>query len=158
MMIKIEQSYIGPEKRNELYAQGYRYIVDGDYQTLNTTDPWSGMPDTTNNVYAFTDKTEAEKFAVTQIWVFNKDIHAKVKELPKHTETWQEFSERYAKEKAEAKAKKEAKEAQKAANAGMTLEEYRKAKAHEKAKRKLEKEIAELEADLAKKKAELAKI
>lgn len=158
----IKKSYIGPDMKNELYAEGYRYLVDGDYKTLDTIDPWSGMPNTTNNIYAFSDRAEAEAFAVTQTWVFNHDVHAEVEELPEHTETWREFQDRYVREqaeakaqreakKAEAKAKREAKEAKKAADAGMTLDEYKKAKA-------LEKQIARLEVELAEKKEELEKL
>lgn len=90
MVRKINKWYINAEEKNELYKRGFRYIVKGDYKILDSIDPWSGMPNTTNNIYAFTDKAEAEAFAVTQIWVFSPDVHSSVEELPEHTKTWTE--------------------------------------------------------------------
>jgi hypothetical protein len=67
MMTKINKSFVNAEEKNDLYKAGYRYIVKGDYRILDSIDPWSEMPNTTNNIYAFTDKVEAEAFVVTQI-------------------------------------------------------------------------------------------
>lgn len=158
MKTKIDKDYLTAEEKNELYKAGYRYIVNGDYEILGSTDPWSGMPNTTNNVYAFTDKAEAEAFAVTQVWVFNPDVHARVEELPEHTKTWAEVPEEEAKKKAERKAKKEANEARKAAAAGMTVEEYKAERKRVARIKTVTNEIAALEAELAQKKALLKKL
>jgi hypothetical protein len=53
MMMKIEKSWPSPEMKNDLYAEGYRFIVRGDDHIVDGTDPWSGMPNTSNNLYAF---------------------------------------------------------------------------------------------------------
>lgn len=153
-MKKINKTCVSAEEKNALYKAGYRYIAEGDYRITKGTDPWSGMPNTTNNIYAFTDKAEAEAFAVTQIWVFNPNIHATVEELPEHTETWDEFREKEAKKKAERKAR----EAAKAAEAGMTVEEYRAEKKRLANIKKIKKEIETLKAVLAKAEADLKKL
>lgn len=158
MITKINRSFVTAEEKNNLYKAGFRYIVEGDYRTLSTIDAWSGMPNTTNNIYAFTDKTEAEAFAVTQIWVFNSDVHAEVKELPEHTKTLEEIREEEAKKKAERKAKREANEAKKAAEAGMTVEEYKAECKRIALAKRLANEIAELEKELARKKALLKEL
>lgn len=139
-----------------LITEGYKFRVDCDFTTCNITDPWSGMPDIDNNVAVFTDKAEAEAFAAEQVWPFNPNVHGKVEEL-RWGETWAEMEAREAREKAERKAKREAKEAEKAA-AGMTVAEYKAAKAKAAKRARLEKEIAALEAELAAKRAELAKM
>lgn len=151
MMTKIYESYINAERKNDLYKAGYRYIVECDYRTLETTDPWSGMPNTTNNICAFTDKAEAEAFALTQIWVFNPDVHASVEELPEHTRTWDEINAEEVKRRADLKAKKAEAEARNAAKAGMTVEEYR-------AKKNKERYIKTLARDLAKAEAEVERL
>lgn len=140
-----------------LIAEGYKYSVDCDFTTCNTTDPWSGMPDIDNNVAVFMDKAEAEAFAAEQLWPFNHYLHSSVEELH-WGETWAEMEEREAREKAERKAKRDAEEAEKAAAAGMTIAEYKAAKAKAAKRAKLEKEITELEAELAAKRAELTKM
>ena len=140
-----------------LINEGYKFRVDCDFTTTNTNDPWSGMPNIDNNVAVFTDKAEAEAFAAEQVWPFNPNVHGKVEEL-RWGETWAEMEERMAREKAERKAKREAKEAEKAAAAGMTVAEYKTAKAKAAKRVRLEKEIAELEAEIAAKRAELAKV
>ena len=148
MKTKINKSFLQAEDKNNLYEAGYRYIVQGDYKILDSIDPWSGMPNVTNNIYAFTDKAEAETFAITQIWVFNRDVHATVEELPEHTKTWAEICEEEAKKKAERKAKKEANEAKKAAEAGMTIEEYKAERKRLSNIRKIKNKIIETEAEL----------
>lgn len=140
-----------------LINEGYKFRVDCDFTTTNTNDPWSGMPNIDNNVAVFTDKAEAEAFAAEQVWPFNPNVHGKVEEL-RWGETWAEMEERMAREKAKRKAKKDAKEAEKAAAAGMTVAEYKAAKAKAAKRARLEKEIAELEAELTAKRAELAKV
>ena len=140
-----------------LINEGYKFRVDCDFTTTNTNDPWSGMPNIDNNVAVFTDKTEAEAFAAEQVWPFNPNVHGKVEEL-RWGETWTEMEERMAREKAERKAKRDAKEAEKAAAAGMTVAEYKAAKAKAAAKHRLENEIAALEKELAAKRAALAKM
>jgi len=140
-----------------LINEGYKYSVDCDFTTCGATDPWSGMPDIDNNVAVFTDKAEAEAFAAEQVWPFNHNVRGKVEEL-RWGETWAEMEARLEREKAERKAKREAKEAEKAAAAGMTVTEYKAAKAKAAKRAKLEKELAELENLLAAKRAELAKM
>ena len=105
----------------------------------------------------FTDKAEAETFAAEQVWPFNPDVHGKVEELV-WGETYAEMDARLAREKAERKAKKDAKEAEKAAAAGMTVAEYRAAKAKAAKRARLEKEVARLENELAAARAKLAKM
>ena len=158
MKLKINKMSIGPEEKNELYAQGYRYLVDGDYAISSGTDPWSGMPNTTNNVYAFSDKAEAEAFAVKQIWVFNSNVHASVEELPPHTDTFEEWKAKEDAKKAQQKARREANERRRASEAGMTVEEYRAEKRRQKAIKTLTEEITALETELARKKALLKKL
>lgn len=151
MKTKINKSFLQAEDKNNLYEAGYRYIVQGDYKILDSIDPWSGMPNVANNIYAFADKAEAEAFAVTQIWVFNPDVHARVEELPEHTKTWAETLEEEAKKKAERKAKREADEAKKAAEAGMTVEEYEYKTVCKRLSniRKIKNKIIETEAELS---------
>jgi hypothetical protein len=155
MKIQINE-YPSAEEFNELYANGYKYTVWGDSHISHVLDPWSGMPSEDHNLYAFTDKKEAEAYAQTQTYCFNKDIHPDVKIIPEHTETNEEYWERVNKEKAERKAKREAKEAQKAKDAGMTVAEYRKAKAHSAQVKRVKNEIHRLEMELASLKADLA--
>ena len=157
MMKKIEKSYLKPEEKNNLYEMGFRFIVQGDYKILKTTDPWSGMPDVGHNLYAFSKESDAKEFATKQKWPFNKEISATVEAIPEHTETLTEYAERQAKEKAERKAKKEANEAKKAAEAGMTIEEYKAEKKRISLIKSITKEIPELEKEIAKLEKELAR-
>lgn len=157
-MMKKVGTIVKAETKNNLYKEGYRFLVDGDYRTKETIDPWSGMPDTERTWYAFTEKKEAEAFAEKQIWVFNNNIHADVTEIPEHTETMEERLERREREKAEAKAKRKAREEKKAAEAGMTLEEYKEAKRKAKRLETLKAEIANLKKELEEKEALLKKL
>lgn len=156
-MKKIYTKALAINETRALIEEGYKFRVDCDFTTCNTIDHWSGMPNVDNNVAVFTDKAEAEAFAAKQEWPFNPAVHGEVKELV-WGETWTEMETRLAREKAERKAKREAKEAEKALAAGMTVTEYRAAKAKAAKREKLEKEIAALEAELAAKRAELAKV
>lgn len=156
-MKKFYNKYLTVIETRALINEGYKYSVACDYTTCGTTDSLSGMTDIDNNVAVFTDKAEAEAFAAEQVWPFNNNIHSAVKELV-WGETYAEMDARLAREKAERKAKKDAKEAEKAAAAGMTVAEYKAAKAKVAKRARLEKEIAELEAELAAKRAELAKM
>lgn len=158
MMTKINKEFLTAEMKNELYKAGFRFCVKGDYAIAEGTDPWSGMPNTTNNYYAFTDEQEAALFAAGQIWVFNPSVHAKVEVLPEHTETWEEAETRRANEKAKKAAKKAANETKKATEAGMTVEEYKAEKKRVALVKKVTKEIAELKAELARKEALLKKL
>ena len=158
MIEKIITTYLTAAERNTLYKKGYRFFCKGDYKTLETTDPWSGMPNTTHNIYVFTDKEEAETFAKTQKWVFNPNVTSEVYEIPEHTETPEEFKARQAKIKAERKAKKEAKEREIAEKAGMTLEEYRKEKAKKAQITRIKNEIERLEEELNYKKEHLKRL
>lgn len=154
MKIQINE-YPSAEEFNELYADGYRFTVWGDSHTTEYIDPWSGMPSENHNLYAFTNKAEAEAYAQTQTYCYNKDLHPDVKSIAEHTETNEEYWERVNKEKEERKAKREAKEAQKAKDAGMTVAEYRKAKAYTAHVRRVKKQINELENQLEALKSEL---
>lgn len=156
-MKKIYTNVLSVKETRALINEGYKFRVDCDFTVCNTTDPWSGMPNVDNNVAVFTDKAEAEAFAVKQVWPFNYNMHSAVEELH-WGETYAEREARMAREKAERKAKREAKEAEKATAAGMTVAEYKAAKAKAAKRARLEKEIAELEADIAAKRAELAKV
>lgn len=111
-----------------LINEGYKYSVDCDFTTCDTIDPWSGMPDIDNNMAVFTDKAEAEAFAAKQVWPFDHNVHGEVKELV-WGEAYMKMGTRLAREKAERKAKRKAKEAEKAAAAGMTVAEYKAARA-----------------------------
>ncbi len=91
MMIKINKDFMTPEEKNNMYENGYRYMVEGDYRIVGGFDTWTGMPNVTNNIYVFTDKDEAEAFAKKQIWVFNHEVHAKVEAIPAHTKTRDEI-------------------------------------------------------------------
>lgn len=118
--------WLKAEVLNTAYAEGYRFMCNGDYATTSGLDPWSGMPNTTQNAYFFDNREEAEAFAVKQVWVFNKDIHADVYEIPEHTETRAEREAREAKEKAEKEARKLARDTAKAEAEGMSVEAWRK--------------------------------
>ncbi len=156
-MKKIFTNTLSVKEARELINEGYKFFVKCDFVTCGTIDPWSGMPNIDNNVAVFTNKAEAEACAAEQVWPFNPNVHGTVEEL-RWGETWDEMEERLAREKAERKAKREAKEAEKAAAAGMTVAEYKAAKAKAAKRAKLKKEIAELEAELAAKRAELAEV
>lgn len=142
-----------PEMNNEMLALGYKFAVEGDWETNDRTDPWSGMPCVDRNLHFFTDRDEAETYAATQTWVFNSNIHGKVIEL-KREETNAEREEREAREKEERKAKKIARDLEK----GITPE-MRKAmtakKRHESAIRKMEAEIERLKAEIEAERAEV---
>ena len=155
-MKKLFTNILHINETRALISEGYKYSVDCDY-TLCGIDAWSGMPGVNNNVAAFMDKAEAEAFAAKQVWPFCSDVHGKVKEL-RWGETNEEMDARLAREKAERKAARDAKEAEKAAAAGMTIAEYKAAKAKAAKRARLEKEIAELEKELAAKRAKLAKM
>lgn len=155
-MKKLLTNILNINETRALISEGYKYSVDCDY-TLCGIDAWSGMPGVNNNVAVFMDKAEAEAFAAKQVWPFNSSLHSSVEELH-WGETYAEMEARVAREKAERKAKREAKEAEKAAAAGMTVTEYKVAKAKATKRKRLEKEIAELEKELAAKRAELAKV
>lgn len=139
-----------------LITEGYKYSVDCDFTTCGI-DAWSGMPGINNNIAVFKDKTEAEIYAAKQVWPFCPDVHSKVEEL-RWGETNEEMKARLTREKAERKAARDAKEAEKAAATGMTIAEYKAAKAKAAKRAQLKKEIAELETELNAKRKELDKI
>lgn len=137
---------LSAEENNEMMEQGYKYMVEGDWETTESIDPWSGMPNTTSNLHFFTDYDEAKEYADAQTWVFCSDIHGKVEEL-KRKETRAECAERMAREAEERKARKIARDLAK----GITPEK-RKAlnslKRHEGEARRIEAEIEALKAKL----------
>lgn len=156
-MKKFYNNHLTITETRALINEGYKYSVKCDYTTDNTTDPWSGMPNINNNVAVFVDKVEAEAYAAEQVWPFNPSVRGEVNELV-WGETYAEMDARLAREKAERQAKKDAKEAEKAAAAGMTVAEYKAAKARAAKRARLEKEIARLENELAAARAALAKM
>lgn len=156
-MKKIFTNALSVKESRELINEGYKYSVDCDFTIGNAIDPWSDMPVVNNNVAVFMNKAEAEAYAAEQVWPFNSNLHSQAEELH-WGETHEEMRVRLAHEKAERKAKQEAKEAEKAAAAGMTIAEYKIAKTKAAKRKRLEKEITELEQELAAKRAELAKI
>lgn len=156
MFKMVNENTATPATLNNAYAEGYRFYCEGNYRTLNTIDHWSGMPNTENDLFFFNDKEEAEGFAKTQTWVFNKNVTAEVYEIPEHTKTWEERKAEVEAKKAEEKAKRAKAEAKKAEALGLTVEEYKKEKARKTKIRKAEKEIARLEKELAEAKAYLA--
>lgn len=143
------------EKLNEAYAQGYRFACDGDYKECGIMDPWSGMPEITQNVYLFDTREEAEAFAINQKWPFS-GISAEVFELPPHVTSWKELLEAEEKKEAEKKARKAAKEAAKAAAAGLSVEEYTERKKKAAKARRYENEAASMEAEILRLKKEIA--
>ena len=152
MIEKMNVRFCGPNDAkvlNAAYAEGYRFMCNGDYATCDTIDPWSGMPDVTENAYFFDSREEAEAFAAKQVWPFNPNVHAEVYKVPEHSKDWAELEA----EEAAKKAKKEATEARKATEMGLTVEEYKRKKKNEALLRSLEKEIAAMETELARKKA-----
>ena len=154
----LEKRYwLAAEENNQAMEEGYKYFVRGDFETLDSTDPWSGMPNVTQNIHLFDNKENAEKYAKEQTWPFNDEIHVEVIELER-LETKAEREERKAKEKAEKEARKLARDTAKAEAEGMTVEEWR-AEQKKLAKiKKVEAEIKELEAEIARKKSYLERL
>lgn len=146
------------EELNKAYKEGFRFITEGNYRITKGTDPWSGMPNTAQDIFVFKKKEEAEAFAKEQKWVFNKEIHAPIYEIPAHTKTWEELREEEAKAKAEKKAKEAARLKAKAEKEGLTVEEYRAKKNKERNITRVKNEIEELEKELKRKKAYLKKL
>ena len=101
---------------------------------------------------------EAIELAKAEGYVVNENYVKEVAELEAEKKAREEAWKAEEKKKAEAKAKREANEARKAEEAGMTVEEYRKAKARKAKITKMEKEIAEMEKELARKKARLTEL
>lgn len=155
-MIKNESAkWLSAKTLNTAYAEGYRFVCDGDYETTDSTDPWSGMPNTTQNVYFFDTRAEAEAFAEKQIWVFNDEIHAEVYEIPEHTETRAEREAREAKEKAEQEARKLARDTAKAEAEGMSVEAWRERQKELARARKYRREVESMKAEIERLKAEI---
>lgn len=153
----IAKSYLDANTRNELYTQGYRYMVEGDYKEMASLDPWSGMPMIENNYYIFDNKDEADAFALTQYHIFSK-AHPIVEPIPEHTETMAEWSARFQAEKAAEKAKKDARDTVKASAMGLSLEEYRAEKKRQAKIRKMRREIERLENELTEARAKLERL
>lgn len=156
-MKKIFKDNLSVIEARELISEGYKYSVDCDFVTSDGTDPWSGMPIVNNNIAVFMTEAEAKAFAAKVVGPFNSATHGIVKVLC-WGETNTEMDARLEREKKERKAKREAKEAEKAAAAGMTVAEYKATKAKAVTKRRLENEIAELEKEIAARRAKLAKM
>lgn len=101
-------------------------------------------------------KEEAIKKAEKKGYVVN-DYVITLEEVERQERERQERWERYEAEEKAKKEKRLAKEAEKAKAAGMTVEEYRKDKAHKAYIKRLEREIDELEKELIEKRKELQK-
>lgn len=152
-MTTMIEGYVSAIENNKMLELGYKYMVEGDWKELDTYDPWSGMPNVSHNTHFFTDRAEAEAYAMAQNWVFNHNVHGTVVEM-KHEETYEEWNARITREKEERKAKKIARDLEK----GITPE-MRKAmtakKRHEGAIRKMEAEIKRLKAEIENERAEV---
>lgn len=101
---------------------------------------------------------EAIKKAEANGYIVNKRYVKSVEEIEAEQKA---NEEKWLAEKAKEEAKKTKKaeaEAKKAAEAGQTIEEYRKAKARKAYARRLEREIEEIEKELARKRATLKRI
>lgn len=140
---------------NAMYAEGYRYFCKANYRELDYDDPWSGMPVVAWDTFFATTAEELEQIAAQAKYPFSGECET-VHELAEHYETKEELQVDYERREAERKAKKLATEQRKADEAGLTLEAYRKEKARKATIRRLQREIAELENELARKKAVLA--
>ncbi|MBQ9213730.1 MAG: hypothetical protein IJ150_07310 [Bacteroidales bacterium] len=149
--------WLTAEENNQAMEEGYKYFVRGDFETLDSTDPWSGMPNVKKNIHLFDNKENAEKYAEKQTWPFNDEIHGEVIELER-LETKAEREEREAKEKAEKEARKLARDTAKAEAEGMTVEEWRAEQKRLAKIKKVEAEIKELETEINRKKSYLEKI
>lgn len=154
-------SFIFAEDYNSFLEQGFKFCVKGDWEYLDSIDPWSGMPNAQGKIHFFTDRAEAEAYAKTQHLEFNQFVHPDVEEMS-HKETCAECEARIAAaEKARADKKKQ-REVEKANALGMSLEEYQAFKKEESKKKRyareiasMKKEIAELEKQIAIKQAYL---
>ena len=98
------------------------------------------------------EMTKAEGYVVNDKYVKTVEELEAIKKA--QDEAWRAKEEKTER----AKAKRKETEARKAAEAGMTVEEYRKEKARKANIARLEREIAELEAKIARQKAYLAKL
>ncbi len=148
--------FLNAETLNALYAEGYRFYVQGDFKKVEEYDPRCGMTCliTDCTYHAFNKRDYAVDYAHTQI---NPEtaFFPNVTRIPAHSETIEEYSDREA---AENKAKRYAADEKKAREAGMTVAEYRKARAKKAAITRTKNEIAELEKELAKKRRYLRKL
>lgn len=146
------------EVNNALLKEGYLYKVAGDWYLTSITDPWSGMPEVEGNTHFFTDEEEAKEYAIAQEWPFNSEVRGTVEKV-EYMETLAEAKERIAKAEQEAKEKKEAKLKAKADALGMTEEEYkekvkldRKIARYKREVREMEAKVAEMTAEIERKK------
>lgn len=154
----VNDTVVNSELNNKLFEQGYLYSVEGDWTLADTIDPWSGMPDVNGRTHFFTDRAEAELYAMAQTWVFNPCIHGEVKEMA-YRETPAELHARLEAERVAQEAQKEVLEKEKAEKLGLTVEEYRekvklvkKIKRYKKEIRELEEKVAELTTEIKRKK------
>lgn len=148
--------YLNAETLNALYAEGYRFYVQGDFKHVEEYDPRCGMRYLTFDCtyHAFDDRDNAVDYAQTQTDP-ETGFWPMVPRIPAHSETLEEYS---AKKAAENRAKRYAADEKKAREAGMTVEEYRKARARKAAITRTKNEIAALEKELGKKRKYLKKL
>lgn len=154
MTTVINGNYPTTEENNRMFAKGYKFQVVGDWTLLASTDPWSGMPNVDGRIHYFTDREEAEEYAAKQIWPFNPNMHGEVEEVT-YRKTYEEEEAEIAEKKAKKAEAKAAKEAAKAAEKGMTVEAYREYRKIEATKKRYEKRLIEIEAEIAKLHAEM---
>ena len=109
------------------------------------------------NIEAETAEEAIEK-ATLEGYVVNKNYVKTLEELEAERKAEEEFWKAEEEKTERAKIRRKETEARKAAEAGMTVEEYRKEKNRKANIKRVEKEITALEAEIARKKAYLAKL
>ena len=156
-MEKIVKDYVTAEQNNKMFEQGFKYKVTGDYTLGSSIDPWSGMPNVNSNTHFFTDKAEAEAYAAWQEHPFGEFFTATVYEV-KHELTHAEWQDKFERERQERKDKEAARLARKAAEAGLTIEEYKSKVSRDRTNKRQTKDLECAKAEVARLEDELAKI
>lgn len=114
MMKKIKTNVLTAGTKNELFAKGFRFYCDGNFRVTDKIDPKTGHLIIEHNILVFDNMEEAKTYA------------KKVYNIPKHTETDDEYEKRVEKEKEAKKEKKEAKIKKEAEKMNLTVEGYKK--------------------------------
>lgn len=81
MTTMVKGLYTSHKMDETMSKAGYRYKVEGDWYTLDRFDPMDGMPVVDGNTHYFTNKPEADAYALAQVWVFNSDLHGFVEKI-----------------------------------------------------------------------------
>lgn len=147
-------SFISAKDYNNFLEQGFKFCVKGDWEYLNSKDPWSGMPNTRGKIHFFTDRAEAEAYAETQHLEFDRR-HPDVEEMSRK-ETFAEYEARIAAAEKEKADKKKQKEIEKANSLGMSLEEYQAFKKEDAKKKRYAREIAKMKEEIAEMEKQIA--